>query len=241
MRLIQKGREPLELRQYRAVPGAAYDGKDFTPVKDAIRGALLRDQIAICCYCMRRISAGAKSSPKRPDGAAIVQMKVEHWQSQVAHPARQLEWTNLLGACLGNEGSPRRTQTCDTYKAERTITLNPQDQGHVETLSCKSDGRLTSTRSDLLEDIDVHLNLNHEILKNGRKAALDVALAPLKSQYPAAQIPLTAIRRRIDALEAPIARRTNDSATGQELPERRLMEHCGVLRLWARHRFGPEL
>ncbi len=48
MRAIKKGPEPASLRAYRAVPGASYDGKDFTPVKDDIRKDLLRDQLALC-------------------------------------------------------------------------------------------------------------------------------------------------------------------------------------------------
>ena len=43
MRAITKGPEPSRLQAYRAVPGATYDGEDFTPVKDDIRAALLRD------------------------------------------------------------------------------------------------------------------------------------------------------------------------------------------------------
>lgn len=92
MRLIETGPEPAVLRSYRGVPGATYDGKDFTPVKDAIRVALVRDQVAVCCYCMRRISNGANLHPTNPTGPSVGQMKVEHWQSQRAHPERQLDW-----------------------------------------------------------------------------------------------------------------------------------------------------
>ena len=35
MRAIVKGAAPAELIRYRAVPGAVYDGGDFTPVKHA--------------------------------------------------------------------------------------------------------------------------------------------------------------------------------------------------------------
>ncbi len=85
MRAITKGPEPSGLQAYRAVPGATYDGKDFTPVKDDIRAALLRDQLALCCYCMRRISSEERAHPTKPDAPPVVQMKVEHWKSQVAH------------------------------------------------------------------------------------------------------------------------------------------------------------
>src|SRR5688572_10926482 len=90
MRAITKGLEPTTLRAYRAVPGATYDGKDFTPVKDDIRDAFLRDQLALCCYCMRRISSEARPHPTNVDAPPIVMMKVEHWQSQFAFPHLQL-------------------------------------------------------------------------------------------------------------------------------------------------------
>jgi hypothetical protein len=63
----QEGPEPAALRNYRAVPGVTYDGKDFTPIKDDIRDALVRDQLALCCYCMRRISSDAHPHPTKPD------------------------------------------------------------------------------------------------------------------------------------------------------------------------------
>ena len=118
MLAITKGPEPPALAAYRAVPGAAYDGKDFAPVKDEIRGALLRDQRALCCYCMRRISRDARPHPAKPAAPPIVQMKVEHWLPQSRRPDLQLAWTNLLGACLGGEGSAPSDQTCDTRKGE---------------------------------------------------------------------------------------------------------------------------
>ncbi len=93
MRLIQKEIEPHALRAYRAVPGAIYDGKDFTPVKEEIRTQLLRDQLHLCCYCLRRISKESKPHPTKPDVLTVVQMKVEHWQSQSPNSFPQLQLT----------------------------------------------------------------------------------------------------------------------------------------------------
>lgn len=224
MRAIQKGPEPATLRSYRATPGATYDGKDFTPVKNDIRGALLRNQAALCCYCMRRISSDARPRPTKPDVPPVIQMKVEHWSSQHDSPELQLAWINMLGACLGNEGAPRPDQTCDTRKGDDPITLNPQDPTHVATLYCKSDGRLESTDPRFQADIDERLGLNHRILMDDRKACLDRALDRLKAKYPKSQIPESALRALVDEMEAPV--------------ERRLRAFASVLRLWARKRFG---
>ncbi len=224
MRAITKGAEPALLRAYRAVPGATYDGKDFTPVKEEIREALLRDQHALCSYCMRRISSDARPHPTNPDVPALPQMKVEHWRSQDGFPALQLAWTNLLGACLGGMGSPPADQTCDTRKGEDEIQLDPLNATHASTLYCRSNGRLESTHPAFQTDIDEHLGLNHRVLVDDRRGVLDRFLARLGHKYPASPIPKGAVGRLIAELETP---------SGGRLPEL-----CGVLRLWARKRFG---
>lgn len=245
MRLIQKGTEPALLRAYRAVPGAAYDGKDFAAVKNEIRDSLLRDQFHLCCYCLRRISKGLRPHTAKPDAPAIVRMKVEHWQSQHTHPHLQLTWPNLLGACLGGEGFPRSAQTCDTRKGESTITLNPLDSAHMETLFCTSDGRLASTNKAFQEDIDERLGLNHAILVGDRRAILDRALSRLKARYPKSEIPIGIIKKLIAEQETPKPRQPDEyKLDEQETPKQRkpdeykLDEHCNVLRLWARKRYG---
>ena len=227
MRAIEKGPEPAALQAYRAVPGAIYDGKDFTPVKDEVRRALLGDQYYLCCYCLRRISQELRAHPTKPDAPAVVQMKIEHWQCQERFPRLQLVWSNLLGACLGGEGSPRSSQTCDSRKGETAITINPMDPVHMATLRCTSAGHLESTNATFQADIDERLGLNHVILVRERKTMLDRALGPLKTLYPTATIPLSKVRTLIEKIETP----TNG----------RLPELCNVLRLWARKRYGEAL
>lgn len=223
MRAIKKGPEPAPLQRYRAVPGVTYDGKDFTPIKDAIRTALLGDQLWLCCYCLRRISDEFRPHPTNPDAPPIVQMKVEHWQSQEHHPELQLAWTNMLGACLGGAGSPRADHTCDTRKGDQAIALNPLDPAHVATLHCTSTGRLESTDPRFQEDIEERLHLNQRILVRDRKAKLERAIQRLTARYPRSSIPESAVRALIEELESPA--------------EGKLPALCSVLRLWARKRF----
>jgi uncharacterized protein (TIGR02646 family) len=225
MRTIQKGNEPSALRVYRAVPGATYDGKDFTPIKEKIREQLLRDQLHLCCYCLRRISEKSQLHPTKPDVSPIVQMKVEHWQSQDSFPHLQLAWTNLFGACLGGEGFPRSAHTCDTRKGERAIALNPLNPEHVATLFCTSNGRLESTNATFQDDIDERLGLNHDILTSSRRAILDRALGRLKVKFPAREFPASKVRKLINEMETP--------------EEGKFAEFCNVFGLWARKRFGP--
>ncbi len=224
MRAITKGPEPALLKAYRAVPDATYDGKDFTPVKDAVRSALLRDQYALCCYCMRRISREEKPHPTKLAAPPVVQMKVEHWRSQVSYPSLRLAWSNMRGACLGNMGSPPKDQTCDTRKGEDVIAFDPLDLAHIFTLHCTSAGLLCSTNPEFQIEIDDRLGLNDKRLVGDRKARLMREFNRLNNKNPKGEFLRAAVRRLITEAETPT--------------DGRLPEHACVLRLWARKRFG---
>ena len=89
MRTIRKGAEPNSLAQHRHTDGADYQNyRD----KDALRTFLVREQRGLCCYCMARVRADRDA------------MKIEHWHSQSGHPQEQLDYTNLLASCMGNDG-----------------------------------------------------------------------------------------------------------------------------------------
>ncbi len=223
MRLLRKGPEPVALAAYRAVPGVRYDGGDFTPVKDAIRTALLRDQEHLCCYCMRRISTEPAPGPGGASGPAQAQMKVEHWSPQSLDPASALVWRNLLGACLGGVGVAPSDQTCDTRKGDDPIRLDPLVSGHVTSLWCNTRGELKSSDAQFQADLDKRLNLNHRVLVDARRAVLDRALAGLRAKYPTRSFPPHALRDAVAAWEG--------------TTEGRAPAFCGTLRLWARGRF----
>ena len=110
MRRITKGREPASLTAYRFVNGASYEGyRD----KDKLRRCLAKEQRGLCCYCMSRI---------RPSPGA---MRVEHWHCQHSHSGEQLDYANMLGACMGNQGMPAKHQHCDARKGDRDLSRNP--------------------------------------------------------------------------------------------------------------------
>ncbi len=224
MRTIQKGPEPATLQAFRAVPGTTYDGKDFTPVKQDVRAALLRDQLTLCCYCLRRISSEERPHPTKRDAPPVIRMKVEHWKSQDSSPHLQLVWTNLLGACPGSEGSSPHRQTCDTRKGKSAIALNPLDPAHIATLRCSSNGILKSTDSHFQEDIEQRLNLNDPILVEDRRVQIHRQLKQLQAQYPTQKFPEGVLRRAIIDAET--------------VKDGKLPEHACVLRLRARKRFG---
>ena len=119
MRAITKGVEPASLAAHRRMSYSYYDNYNEM---DELRDALVREQRGLCCYCMGQISSEWGS------------MKVEHWQCQRHYSCKQLDYSNLLGACLGGEGYSRRFQHCDTHKGDKDLRWNPADPSHdIET------------------------------------------------------------------------------------------------------------
>lgn len=160
MRPIRKGSEPPSLKKHRAIPHSDYDNY---PEKDELRASLVTEQGAICCYCMQRIVG--KST----------EMKIEHWACQDHHADQDLDYGNLLGACLGGEGKPGRYQHCDTYKGNKALGRHPAvNPPRVDRdMHYLADGTVTSEDATFNGELDTVLHLNLERLKNNRKAVLD--------------------------------------------------------------------
>jgi uncharacterized protein (TIGR02646 family) len=162
MRTIRKGNEPAAWVEHRATPGAAYD--DVDAPKDELRRALAKEQAGLCCYCLGRITPDPKG------------MKIEHWASQDRHPHRQLEYGNLLGACMGGQGSPRSQQHCDTAKGNDDLGINPADSRHAcsALFTYLHSGKIEAASADarVAKDI-VTLSLNQPRLMAGRRAIIE--------------------------------------------------------------------
>lgn len=174
MRTISKNAEPLCLTKHRQQPNSDYDNyvSDIDPItqkkipntgKDALRQALVKEQRGLCCYCQSRIYPNED------------QMKIEHWQSQTGFPARQLDYDNLLGACLGGEGRPPKDQHCDTRKGNSVLCFSVNDPAHPieRKIRFLGDGRIESDDAATNKALTDVLNLNWSRLVNNRKAVLD--------------------------------------------------------------------
>ena len=163
MRAITKGPEPPSLTAHRKSPPCDYDNYG---AKDDLRFALVTEQRSLCCYCMGRIIAGPTT------------MKIEHWRSQRRYPHEQLNYRNILGACLGGDGQPRHLQHCDTRKGERDLRWNPADPAHhIETrVRYELDGTIKSDHADFDGQLNEVLHLNLAVLRNSRKAVLNAIL-----------------------------------------------------------------
>lgn len=167
MKQIIKINEPRSLTEHRANQPAFYDGLPLQ-TKEDLRQNLLSEQGHICCYCLKRI-------PEKVEKNAVVSydMKIEHHQCQELHPALQLTYTNLFGACTGNEGKPKKLQTCDTKKANNILIINLL----TNTPTCESlfkynsEGEISSIEDNdtINYQLNEILNLNMQTLKEGRR------------------------------------------------------------------------
>lgn len=159
MRAIRKNIEPISLSLHRSSGFADFD--NYTD-KPALRNALVREQRGLCCYCLSRIPSARG-------------MKIEHWLAQSQYPGEQLSYSNLLGACMGNEGQPPHQQHCDTRKGDLSLSRNPADPAHaIDTLiEFRTDGRVASRDSEFDSELNEVLNLNAAFLRSNRKAVLD--------------------------------------------------------------------
>ncbi|WP_221393744.1 retron system putative HNH endonuclease [Dyadobacter sp. NIV53] len=167
MKYISKTSEPNSLLRHRAKPYSSFDNISLDD-KEELRQSLLSEQGCICCYCTKRIPEKIEK-----DGRVSYDMKVEHYKSQEHFTALQLSYTNLHGACTGNEGKPKKLQTCDTKKGSLEITIKLlSNQPNCETLlKYNSDGEIRSA----IDDVEINrqlnevLNLNMQSLKDNRQ------------------------------------------------------------------------
>jgi uncharacterized protein (TIGR02646 family) len=184
MKRIIKNQEPKSLLQHRQQPFSDYDNY---AKKDELRASLLSEQGYICCYCMQRI---------RDD-----KMKIEHWRSQDEYPELQLNYQNLLGACEGNQGSPKHLQHCDTKKGNTEITINPIDNKNCEDLiKYHPSGEIYSDDETINNDLNKTLNMNMQTLVKNRRVILDEVIKLLMTERPKGDWTAAILNKKIQEL-----------------------------------------
>jgi len=211
MMAIVKNDEPRSSREHRTNAHATYDNH---PSKDELRLSLVAEQRGLCCYCMSRIKSDFDS------------MKIEHWQCQHEYVHRELDYTNLLGACKGGEGNPPHKQHCDTRKGSADLKWNPADPTHAidSRINYSPDGSIGSNDEVFDQQLENILNLNIALLKNNRKGVLDAIVIWWKSEKARRKgpVPKAIFERQIEMF---LARSTRQP-------------FCGVAVWWLRQRIG---
>lgn len=203
--MIEKRRPPATLTTYRQAPDtsveppgdARYDGPGFEAVKPAIREALVAEQRGLCCYCNDRIE------PR------VGAMKIEHRVPQHVDPSRDLDWSNLLGACLGEitpaRGAGARSLHCDSAKGAREITFDPTCAPHVAAVSYERSGRIRSSVPGHDRELDEVLRLNDDELLRRRRRSLEELQMELRRRHAGA-FPKTTIQRLREVTLSPPGR-----------------------------------
>ena len=92
MLYIEKSQDPAELTQAKLDGLSRYEDLSGEP-KKAVQQALLREQGAVCAYCMKRVSIG--------------NLQIEHYIAQNPEDsdydaALTIDYNNMLGVCTGN-------------------------------------------------------------------------------------------------------------------------------------------
>jgi hypothetical protein len=150
-------------------------------------------------------------------------MKIAHWHSRDLHGDEQLDYSNLLGACKGNEGQPPEQQHCDTRQGNRDIKFNPANPDHRvdQRVRYLEDGTIESDDEEFNEQIKSVLNLNAKFLQQCRREKLQLFLESLGTEEPT---------RR--AWELFLANWNGDSHNGELEP------YCQIVVYWLRKRIS---
>lgn len=159
---ITKTMQPACLTGYKNDPQASYDNLP-QDVRRELKNSLLIEQGYVCAYCMNRIKSD--------------KMRIEHWACQDDHEDQELDYSNLLACCSGNEGQPKERYTCDKKKENKTLTYSPANPAHAinnRVSYIHGSGKIMSQEVDFNKEINEVLNLNETRLVTNRKLALKV-------------------------------------------------------------------
>lgn len=156
--------------------------------------------------------------------APELKVKIAHWMPQQVDGARDLEWSNLLAACPGNEGAPYERQHCDTRQGNQVLRVFPCESTHIASLSYTGRGEIRTSRDDLRDDLEKKLNLNEEALCRGRREAV-LRMADVFGRRGGGAFPEAALRRALERCSTP-------DASGNLPP------FAGALEWWLRRRLG---
>lgn len=169
MILIQRGKEPDSLLQYRkSSSDACYEELPQKPRED-IRNQMWEEQKGLCAYCMRKIDS--------PQNLRIEHFKERHPLKQPYDAAETLNFKNMLGVCYGNSLKPNVKYehiTCDAHRKNLKLTVNPYDIHSIRKIKYSADGYVTSDDTEIRKDVEETLNLNcHSVsLPENRKSVL---------------------------------------------------------------------
>jgi|TARA_R110000751_G_scaffold82578_1_gene166154 uncharacterized protein (TIGR02646 family) len=155
---IKKNPQPNSLTTYKYDPNASYNNLT-ADVKTNLKESLLDEQGHLCAYCMGSIKVDA--------------MRIEHWASQTNNPNLELDYSNMLACCQGNQGQDPSFYICDKRKADSDLKYNPSNLRHfiLTRLYYDGQGQIKSLEVDFDKQLNNVLNLNETRLIKNRQSA----------------------------------------------------------------------
>jgi len=192
---IKKSPAPPELEQLNEevanenIPDA-YNKKLRNPLKEKVRNSLLHEQGHLCAYCMCRLP----DERIQPNDKTYSQVYIEHIQTRSSAGNRELDYTNMLAVCSGNEKEANETSgkhtkrllTCDKKRGHADLTVNPLDETTLKSIRYGTDGTIHAIDKTIDDDLTIKLNLNCSseamTLPQNRKAVLDMVQETIAEQ-----------------------------------------------------------
>jgi uncharacterized protein (TIGR02646 family) len=123
---------------------------------------LLLEQGHLCAYCGKRLGLSDRG-------------RIDHVESKSENPELTFEYTNLVAVCDGQQyGDGSKNAHCDRKKADlpldKRLLLTKPDNKKLHSLFSYSsyDGEMTSTDTDLNDQIKDVVGLNVNLLKEQR-------------------------------------------------------------------------
>lgn len=239
---IKKQSEPLEFKNAKRKDvdltyKAFSEEKDFKKAFDKLRFFLLQEQGYLCCYCQQKIKTVKDEKTGKP------LMKTEHFipkKGAEKDVTKQLDYKNLLAACLGNQDSKKKNY-CDTSKGYKRLKVLPNPAEVLQRdfnnyLKYKVRERVgyvevkpsMINNDDLKSDIKL-LNLNEQNLKTRR-------FATWKGLWR-----VVYKNNKINIKRLAIILEDYDYRTVVEPSKRDFNEFCGFIIQWFEGRFKDEL
>ncbi|MEO0042330.1 MAG: hypothetical protein RL329_1778 [Bacteroidota bacterium] len=238
---IRKYATPRGLKNIKKTrPTITYDQfsseEDCKMAFDELRNTLITEQGNICCYCQQKIAFKTANTGKPL-------MKTEHFvpkKGKDKDESKQLDYNNLLAACLGNQDSGNENH-CDSSKSDARLQVlpNPAEirqsnfDGFLIYKVREREGCVDVIAADLAnlelkKDIEERLHLNEQNLRQKRFAVWNAIWRKVNKGY---KIDIQQVKDIIEKYECNL----NESG------ERDFYEFAGFIVQWYRHRFKDEL
>ena len=180
MKYIQKGTEPQEFTDWKAVAN-----EDWQPSYDllsgaekrAVKAALMTEQGFVCCYCERRLSDADSH--------------IEHLQPQGMAGVDSLDFANMLCSCQNNL-KPKEPRHCGNLKGDwydANLLISPLDPNCETRFAFLANGEIHAARNSDKRASETISRLGLAIPKLNalRRKAIEPFLDPQLSMEEVAQ------------------------------------------------------